>query len=647
MDNSKESFLQHINSPEDLKKLKLDDLIVLSDELRQFIIDMVSSNPGHLGANLGVVELTIALHYVYNTPYDQIIWDVGHQAYAHKILTGRRDIFYTNRRLGGISGFPRMDESEYDAFGVGHSSTSISAALGIAMASQLKGEKRDVIAVIGDGSLTGGLAFEGLNNAGFLHPNILVILNDNNMAIDPNVGALQQYLLHITTSKAYNEFKTKVWNFLGKFGKRGSRSQRIAQKLGTTAKLAILKHSTLFEAFKFRYFGPVDGHDVVHLTRILNGLKDIPGPKLLHVVTTKGKGFVFAEENQTIFHAPGKFNKDTGELIKVKTDKPQPPKYQEVFGATLVELAEANQQIVGITPAMVSGCSMKSMFEHFPERSFDVGIAEQHAVTFAAGLAAKGMIPYCNVYSSFMQRAFDSVIHDIAIQNLQVVLCLDRAGLVGEDGATHHGVFDMAYFRCIPGLTIASPLNEEELRNLLYTAQLENKGPFIIRYPKGTGVMTDWKNPFKEIPVGKGQKLRDGSDIAILSIGPVGNFAAEACSLLSQQGIEAAHYDARFLKPLDTELLHEVFRKHPIILTIEDGVISGGLGSAVLEFMADNGYSAHVKRIGVPDNFIGHGTQTELYKLCGFDTLGIVDTVKKMLNFHRRATEGIIKQVIG
>jgi 1-deoxy-D-xylulose-5-phosphate synthase len=631
MDKKTGNLLNQIDTPADLKKLDPEDLVNLSSELRQFIIDLVSSNPGHLGANLGVVELTVALHYVFDTPYDQIVWDVGHQAYAHKILTGRRDIFHTNRKLGGISGFPRRNESEYDAFGVGHSSTSISAALGIAVASQLKNENRQVIAVIGDGSLTGGLAFEGLNNAGFVHPNILVILNDNNMAIDPNVGALQQYFLDLTTSKAYNRFKTKVWNFLGKLGKRGSSPQRIVQKLESAAKSAILKHSNLFEALKFRYFGPVDGHDVVHLTKILNGLKDIPGPKLLHVVTKKGKGYIYAEEDQTKFHAPGKFNISTGEIIKVKADKPQPPKFQDVFGLTLVELAESNKKIVGITPAMVSGCSMKHMFERYPERSFDVGIAEQHAVTFAAGLAAQGMMPFCNIYSSFMQRAFDSVIHDIAIQKLNVVLCLDRAGLVGEDGATHHGAFDMAYLRCIPEMTIASALNEIELRNLLYTAQLDNKGPFVIRYPKGPGVMSDWKKPFKEIPIGKGQKIREGNDLAILSIGPVGNFVIEACNILSTLGIEAAHYDLRFLKPLDRDLLMEVFRNHTRIITVEDGVISGGFGSAILEFMVDHNLNAEVSRLGIPDNFIEHGSQPELYRICGYDTQGIVDASKKIM----------------
>jgi 1-deoxy-D-xylulose-5-phosphate synthase len=645
MDTNKGKFLGQIYSPADLKKLNPNDLIELSDELRQFIIDLVSSNPGHLGANLGVVELSVALHYVYNTPYDQIIWDVGHQAYAHKILTGRREIFHTNRKLGGISGFPRMAESEYDSFGVGHSSTSISAALGIAIASRLKGEQREVVAIIGDGSLTGGLAFEGLNNAGFIHPNMLVILNDNNMAIDPNVGALQQYLLHITTSKAYNRFKSKVWNFLGKLGKRGSSPQRIAKKLENAAKLAILKHSNLFEALKFRYFGPVDGHDVVHLTKVLNGLKEISGPKLLHVITKKGKGYSFAEENQTKYHAPGIFDVSTGEIIKVKSDKPQPPKYQDVFGKTLVELAEVNNKIVGITPAMVSGCSLKYMFERFPERSFDVGIAEQHAVTFAAGLAAKGMIPYCNVYSSFMQRAFDSVIHDIAIQNLPVVICLDRAGLVGEDGATHHGSFDMAYFRCIPGLTIASPLNEEELRNLLYTAQLKNNGPIIIRYPKGSGVMTNWEKPLKEVMLGKGQLIRDGGDLAILTIGPVGNFAIQACNILSNLGIEVAHYDLRFLKPLDTELLHVIFKKHTNIITVEDGVISGGFGSAILEFMADNNYKANIKRLGIPDNFIEHGTQAELYKICGYDTQGIIDAIKNMIS-HQTNAESNMRHIV-
>jgi 1-deoxy-D-xylulose-5-phosphate synthase len=631
MDNNSGLLLKQINTPEDIKKLNSSDLITLSNELRQFIIDIVSSNPGHLGASLGVVELTIALHYIFDTPHDQIVWDVGHQAYAHKILTGRKDVFHTNRRLGGISGFPKMSESEYDSFGVGHSSTSISAALGLAVASDLKGEKRNVVAVIGDGSLTGGLAFEGLNNAGFSKSNILVILNDNNMAIDPNVGALQEYLLDITTSERYNRFKANVWNFLGKFGKRGPTPQRILQRVGNALKSVLLKHSNLFESLNFRYFGPVDGHDVVHLTKVLTQLKDIPGPKLLHVLTTKGKGYKFAEEEQTRFHAPGKFDVNTGQVIRTQHTAPQPPKFQDVFGKTLVELAEINDKIVGVTPAMISGCSMNALFDTFPSRSFDVGIAEQHAVTFSAGMAAAGMIPFCNIYSSFLQRAFDQVIHDVALQHLPVVLCLDRAGLVGEDGATHHGAYDLAYLRSIPDIVISAPMDEVELRNLMYTAQLKAQGPFCIRYPKGQGVTTVWQKDFEEIPIGKGRMITQGSDIALLTLGTTGNFAQEACALLISQGIEAAHYDLRFLKPLDTELLHHIFKNFKSIITIEDGTISGGFGSAVLEFMADNGYQATVKRLGIPDRFVEHGTQTQLYKECGFDVPAIVETVKLMV----------------
>lgn len=631
MDSNSGLLLKQINTPDDIKKLKPSDLLTLSNELRQFIIDIISSNPGHLGASLGVVELTVALHYIFDTPNDQIVWDVGHQAYAHKILTGRKDIFHTNRKYGGLSGFPKMSESEYDSFGVGHSSTSISAALGLAVASELKGEKRNVVAVIGDGSLTGGLAFEGLNNAGFSKSNILVILNDNNMAIDPNVGALQEYLLDITTSERYNRLKTNVWNFLGKFGKRGPAPRRIIQRIGNALKSVLLKHSNLFESLNFRYFGPVDGHDVEHLTKILAQLKDIPGPKLLHVLTTKGKGYKYAEEDQTLFHAPGKFEVSTGKVILTNHSAPQPPKFQEVFGKTLVELAATNDKIVGVTPAMISGCSMNEMFDKFPQRSFDVGIAEQHAVTFAAGMAAKGMIPFCNIYSSFMQRAYDQIIHDVALQNLQVVLCLDRAGLVGEDGATHHGAYDLAYLRCIPNLIVSAPMDETDLRNLMYTAQAHNNGSFVIRYPKGPGVTTAWQLPFAEIPIGKGRLVTDGSDIAILTLGNTGNFAQEACKQLQLQGIEAAHYDLRFLKPLDTELLHTVFKRFKSIITVEDGVVSGGFGSAVLEFMADNGYEASVKRLGIPDRFVEHGTQAQLYKECGYDTTAIVETVKLLV----------------
>ncbi len=632
MDEQKHNLLGKVNFPSDLKKLKLEELSVISEELRQFIIDILSNNSGHLGASLGVIELTVALHYVFNTPYDQIIWDVGHQAYAHKILTGRKDVFQTNRKYNGISGFPKINESVFDSFGVGHASTSISAALGIAVGSQLNGEKdRQVVAIIGDGSLTGGLAFEGLNNAGFAKANIIVILNDNNMSIDHNVGALQQYLLDITTSRMYNKFKADVWNALGTFGRIGYAPKMIFKKIGNAAKSTILNHSNLFESLNFRYFGPIDGHDVIHLAKVLSHLKNIQGPKLLHIVTTKGKGYKFAEEDKITFHAPGLFNKHTGEIIKIKSDVPQPLKYQDVYGKTLVELAENNKKIVGITPAMISGSSMKLMFDKFPERSYDVGIAEQHAVTFSAGLAVQGMIPFCTIYSSFMQRAFDQVIHDVALQNLHVVFCLDRSGLVGEDGATHHGVFDLAYMRMIPNMIISSPMNEEELRNLMFTAQEKNRGPFVIRYPKGYGVMTEWNKTFRSIQIGKGRMLREGSDLAILSIGHVGNYVEDACKILAEDGIGAAHADMRFLKPLDRELLHKICKGHKKIITVEDGTIVGGFGSAVLEFISETGYNIQVIRLGVPDHFIEHGTQGELYHECGYDVQGIINTVKNIV----------------
>jgi len=618
------NILESIYYPSDLKKLRPEDLIEVSRELRQFIIDVVSTNPGHFGASLGVVELTVALHYIFNTPYDKLVWDVGHQAYGHKILTGRRENFHTNRKYKGISGFPKISESEYDAFGVGHSSTSISSALGIAVSNRFRNEEdRQVVAVIGDGSLTGGLAFEGLNNTGIQKTNLLVILNDNNMAIDPNVGAMKEYLLDITTSKTYNKVKKDVWNILGSVSKLGPNAQRYVQRLENGIKAALLKQSNLFESLNFRYFGPIDGHDVVHLTQVLNDLKDIPGPKLLHVLTKKGKGFKYAEQNQTVFHAPGRFNKLTGELLKVKSDKPQPPKYQDVFGHTILELARKNDKIVGITPAMPTGSSMNIMMKEMPDRTFDVGIAEQHAVTFSAGLDSQGILPFCNIYASFMQRAYVQVMHDVALQNLNVVFCLDRGGLVGDDGATHHGAYDMAYMRCIPNITVSAPMNEEELRNLMYTAQLDNKGPFSIRYPRGTGVMPDWEHPFKEIPVGKARKIKEGSDLAILSIGHPGNMVVEACKMLEEKNIHAAHYDMRFLKPLDEELLHQVFRKFEKVITIEDGTITGGLGSAVVEFMSDHGYHAQVKRLGIPDRFVDHGSQAELYRECGFDAEGI------------------------
>jgi len=632
MSNINYPLLGKIDSPDDLKKLEQEELVAVCKELRQFIIDVVSSNPGHFGASLGVVELTVALHYAYNTPFDKIIWDVGHQAYGHKILTGRRDIFHTNRKYKGISGFPKISESEFDAFGVGHSSTSISAALGIALASRKKKEHdRKVVAVIGDGSLTGGLAFEGLNNAGSANSDLLVILNDNNIAIDPNVGALKEYLLDITTSKTYNRVKKDVWNVLGLVSKVGPNAQRYVQKIEHGIKSIILKQSNLFESLNFRYFGPIDGHDVTHLAKILQDLKDIPGPKLLHVLTKKGKGFKQAEKDQTIWHAPGLFDKDTGELIKVKSDNPLPPRYQDVFGETLVELARENEKIVAITPAMTSGCGLKKMVDEMNERVYDVGIAEQHAVTFSAGLASQGMVPFCNIYSSFMQRAYDSIIHDVALQNLQVVFCLDRAGLVGDDGATHHGAYDIAYTRAIPNLTIAAPMDEHELRNMMYTAQLPGKGPFSIRYPRGRGKSADWKNEYMEIPVGKGRKIRDGNDLAILTIGHVGNMALKACEILEEIHVEAALYDMRFVKPLDERLIHEVFKKHKCIITVEDGAITGGFGSAILEFMSNHDYIVKVKRLGIPDKFIDHGPQKQLYKDCGFDTEGIVNAAKAIV----------------
>ena len=626
------ALLQSINIPADLRKLKEDQLKQVCEELRQFIIDIVSVNGGHFGASLGVVELTVALHYAFNTPYDQLIWDVGHQAYGHKILTGRRDVFHTNRIYQGISGFPKRTESEYDTFGVGHSSTSISAALGMAVASRLKGEAdRQHIAVIGDGAMTAGLAFEGLNHGGVEDSNLLVVLNDNCMSIDPNVGALKDYLTDITTSHTYNKVKDEVWNILGKISKFGPNAQAIAQKFENALKSALLKHSNLFESLKFRYFGPIDGHDVNHLVRVMKDLKDIPGPKILHCLTVKGKGYELAEKDQTKWHAPGLFDKITGEIFKPKVEKPTPPKYQDVFGNTLVELALKNKKIVGITPAMPSGCSMNIMMKAIPERAFDVGIAEQHAVTFSAGLASQGLIPFCNIYSSFMQRAYDQVVHDVALQNLHVVFCLDRGGLAGADGPTHHGVFDYAYFRCIPNMVVSAPMNEEELRNLMYTASRHN-GPFSIRYPRGNGVMVDWKTPLRQLKVGTGRLLREGEEVAILSVGHPGNFAVEACELLAREGFFPAHYDMRFVKPLDEELLHEVFKKYKKIVTVEDHAVQGGFGSAVAEFMIDHNYTASFTRLGVPDRFIEHGEQKELYQECHFDTNAIVNAVRKLVD---------------
>lgn len=621
-------LLDTIDNPDDLKKLETEDLIQLCSELRDFIIDEVSCNPGHFGASLGVVELTVALHYIYNTPYDKLIWDVGHQAYGHKILTGRRGRFNTNRKFKGISGFPKISESEYDAFGTGHSSTSISAALGMAVAADRNNEPdRQTVAIIGDGALTGGMAFEGLNNTGNEKSNLLVILNDNNMAIDPNTGALKDYLLDITTSKPYNRFKDDTWKILGKISKIGPDARRMAKTLENAVKHVILKQSNLFESFHFRYFGPIDGHDVIHLTQVLKDLRNIKGPKLLHIVTKKGKGFAQAELNQTTFHAPGIFDRNTGEIIKSETAS-FPPKYQDVFGLTLIELAEKNDKIVGITPAMQTGSSMHLMMNRFPERTFDVGIAEQHAVTFSAGLASQGMTPFCNIYSSFIQRAYDQIIHDVALQKLPVIMCLDRGGLVGDDGPTHHGAFDLSFLRLVPNMIISAPMNEEELRNLMYTAQLRKPGPFVIRYPRGKGVMPDWEKPFEELEIGKGRIISEGEKVAVLSVGHPGNFVVAAMKELEKEGKVPAHYDFRFVKPIDKELLHQVLSKFKMIITVEDGTIVGGFGSAVIEFMNQNNYSSRVLTLGIPDSFIEQGTQRQLYKECGFDAAGIADSVR-------------------
>ena len=626
-------LLSKIDSPRDLKGLEAEQLVKLSEELRQYIIDIVSVYGGHFGASLGVVELTVALHHVFNTPYDQLVWDVGHQAYGHKILTGRRDNFHTIRSYKGLSGFPKRAESEYDSFGVGHSSTSISAALGMAMASSYKNEEdRHNIAVIGDGAMTGGLAFEGMNHAGVSKSNLLIILNDNCMSIDPNVGALKDYLTDITTSHTYNKVKDDIWQLLGKLSSFGTSARDIVSKIEHGIKSFLLDSSNYFESLNLRYFGPVDGHDVNHLVHVLNDLKDIKGPKLLHVITTKGKGYAPAENgNKTKWHAPGTFDKVTGEIHTKTYDQPQPPKYQDVFGNTLVELAEKNDKIMGITPAMPSGSSLNIMMEKMPERAFDVGIAEQHAVTVSAGMATQGLVPFCNIYSSFMQRAYDQVIHDVCIQDLPVNFCLDRAGIAGEDGATHHGAYDVAYMRCIPNMIVSAPMNESELRNLMYTAQLPRSGKaFTIRYPRGQGVMPQWKTDFEEIEIGKGRLIKEGDEIAILTLGHIGNDAVKACEILHKEGINPAHYDMRFAKPLDTELLQRIARTYKKIITVEDGCIQGGFGSAILEFFADHNYFVQVVRLGIPDDIIEHGKQAELHEECNFHPEGIADAVRKL-----------------
>ncbi len=624
-------LLAKVNTPADLRKLKAEELFEFCNELRDYLISTVSINGGHFGASLGVVELTTAIHYVFNTPFDQLVWDVGHQAYGHKVITGRRDQFHTNRKFNGISGFPKRDESEYDSFGVGHSSTSVSAAVGMAVASRFNGDGRKVVAVIGDGAMTGGMVFEGLNHGGWEKADLTVVLNDNNMSIDPNVGALKEYLTDIATSGTYNKLRDELWHLLGKVNKIGPKARSIASKLEMALTASVTKPGMLFEALGFRYFGPIDGHDVNHLVRVLADLKKIPGPKLLHCVTVKGKGYTHAEKDQTKWHAPGLFDKITGEIFQSLPSAPQAPKYQDVFGHTIVELAKQNEKVMGVTPAMPSGCSLKYMLEEMPDRSFDVGIAEQHAVTFSAGLATQGLIPFCNIYSTFMQRAYDQVVHDVALQKLPVIFCLDRAGLAGADGPTHHGAFDLAYFRCIPNMVVAAPMDEPELRNLMFTATEYGKGPFSIRYPRGRGVTVDWRTQMELIPVGKGRKLSEGEGIAILTIGHPGNFAQAAIKELQSQGVSPAHYDMRFVKPLDERMLHEVFSRFDQLITVEDGCIQGGFGSAVLEFMVDHGYHCHVVRLGIPDDFIAHGTQEELWAQCKYDQAAIIKSVKELV----------------
>lgn len=621
-------LLDKIDSPDDLRKLPLEDLPTVCAELRDMIIDELSRNPGHFGSSLGVIELTVALHYAFNTPYDRIVWDVGHQAYGHKILTGRRDRFCTNRKLNGLAPFPTPSESEYDTFTCGHASNSISAALGMAVAANLKKEEnRHIVAVIGDGSMSGGLAFEGLNNAASMPNNLLIILNDNNMAIDRSVGGMKQYLLNLHTSEGYNRLRNAMSKQFAKWGILNDERRNSIIRFNNSLKSLLMQQQNVFEGMNIRYFGPVDGHDTISLIKVINEIKDMKGPKLLHIHTVKGKGYKPAEECATLWHAPGKFDKETGERIKLPTDG-LPPLFQEVFGNTLLELARKNEKIVGVTPAMPSGCSMNIMMKELPERVFDVGIAEGHAVTFSAGMAKDGLMPFCNIYSSFMQRGYDNVIHDVAIQKLNVVLCLDRAGLVGEDGATHHGVFDIAYMRTIPNLTIAAPMDEHELRKLMYTAQLDNMGPFVIRYPRGRGILTDWKCEMEAIEVGKGRILKEGKDLAVVTVGPVGYKARQAILRAeTDKNISIAQYDLRFIKPLDFEMLHNIGSKFDKLITIEDGALAGGAGSAILEFMSDHGYNIKIKRIGIEDRFIQHGAVNELYKLCGLDEESIYQSI--------------------
>lgn len=621
-------LLKQINFPADLRKLPVEKLPEVCAEIRRFLIDSLAHNPGHFGSSMGAVELTVALHYVFDTPYDRIVWDVGHQAYGHKILTGRREQFDTIRKLNGLSGFPNPAESEYDAFIAGHASNSISAALGMAIATQLKHEKKErkVIAVIGDASIAGGLAFEGLNNASTNPNNLLIILNDNDMAIDHNVGGLNEYLVNITTSRGYNKLRYDAYRTLRRFNLIDEEHRGAILRFNNSLKALLTKQQNIFEGLDIRYFGPIDGHNVINIVNKLNDIKEMTGPKILHLRTIKGKGYAPAEKEPTIWHAPGCFNPATGER-KSEPEGNKPPKFQDVFGHTLVELAEKNEKITVITPAMPTGSSSCFMMERFPHRSFDVGISEEHAVTFAAGLAKEGLQPFCSIYSTFLQRAFDEVIHDVAIQNLPVTFCIDRAGLVGEDGVTHHGVFDISYLRCIPNMTLAAPMDEHTLRHLMYTAQLHNHGPFAIRYPRGSGSQVDWQCPMHEIPIGKGRQLCEGDDLAVLSIGPVGVDALHAVQRAREAGIQAALYDMIFVKPLDKEILHQVGKKYKRIITLEDGCITGGFGSAVLEFMADNGYAPRIKRLGIPDRFIAQGSVKELHRLCGIDEESIYATL--------------------
>lgn len=643
MNKTTYKFLDKINLPSDLRKFENKDLENICDDLRKFIINSISENGGHFGASLGVVELTVALHYVYNTPIDKLVWDVGHQAYGHKILTGRKDTFHTNRIYKGLSGFPKITESKYDTFGVGHSSTSISAALGMAMAAKLNGDKeRQHIAVIGDGGMTGGMSFEGMNHAGDTDANLTIILNDNCMSIDPNVGALKKYLTDMSTSPTFNNIRNDIWQVLGKLKKVGESARGIAKTIEKSLKSFVLDNSNLFEALNLRYFGPIDGHDINHLVKTLKDLKKIPGPKLLHCITKKGKGYTLAEKHQTKWHATGKFDIESGKSLAAKSNKKTPPKYQDVFGHTIVELANSNKKIVGITPAMPSGSSLNIMMEKIPDRAFDVGIAEQHAVTFSAGLATQGMVPFCNIYSTFMQRAYDQVIHDVCIQKLPVIFCLDRAGVAGSDGPTHHGAYDIAYMRCIPNMILSAPMNESELRNLMFTAQSKDNGPFTIRYPRGKGVQVEWETEMEIIEIGKGRMVCEGDDIAILSIGHIGNYVTKAIKKLNKEKIFPSHYDMRFVKPIDQELLHKILKKYKFILTVEDGCVMGGFGSAVLEFMAENNYTNSVQRLGIPDRIVEHGSQDELYSECYYDDEAIYDFCNKMLDHQGSKYEELV-----